>query len=122
MESSYAESIEELAENPAKFGVPTFDEFRRNKEKWLGRYDDEVAAIDRGDHNLGCPQRYYLWDGAEEYRVESLEQAERIAGDMGLSLHHDFIVDPQIQDDGPGSYYNKVTFRSRRAMERRNGW
>jgi hypothetical protein len=120
--SATAQSLEELIENPAKFGIPTFDEYRRNKERYRGRYDDEVASIDAGDKILGVVQRYVVWDGGCEYRVESLEQAERIAGDMGLNLHQDFIVDPQIRDDGPGRFHNRVTFRSKRAVNRRSEW
>lgn len=116
-----AETLEDLVDNPEKFGMPTFDAFRRNKEKWTGRYDDEIAAIDRGDPVLGIRQRYYLWDGAADYRCESLEQAERIARDMGLNLHEDFVVDPQVKQDSDG-LYNHVTFRSKRELARRSQW
>jgi hypothetical protein len=118
MSFEFAESIEDLAENPAKFGMPTLAEFIRNKEKYMGRHDDEVAAVDRGDPVLGCRQRYYL----EHYRVDSLEQAERIAIDMGLSLHHDFVIDPQLRPDGAAGFYNEVTFRRKAAVAKRARW
>jgi hypothetical protein len=113
-----AESIEELAENPTKFGMPTFSEFSKNKEKWMGRADDEIAAIDRGDPMLGCRQKYYV----EQYRVESLEQAERIARDMGHDLFHDFVVHPQLRPDGGAGFYNEVTFRVKASLQKRASW
>lgn len=117
------ESIEDLAENPTKWGMPTFEQFRKNKERWMGRADDEIAAIDRGDPLLGCRQRYYIEDsGTGKHRVESLEQAERIAVDMGLNLFHDFITDPQLRPDGAGGFLNEVTFRSKRSIEKRIRW
>lgn len=112
------DSIEELTENPSKFGMPTFEEFSKNKEKWMGREDDEITAIDCGDPLLGCRQKYYL----ENYRVESLEQAERIARDMGLNLFHDFIVHPQLRPDGGAGFYNEVTFRVKSLLEKRKSW
>lgn len=102
--------------------MPTFEEFRKTKEKWMGRLDDEIAAIDRGDPLLGCRQRYYVEDAGGRYRVESLEQAERIAVDMGLSLFHDFITDPQLRPDGASGFFNEVTFRSKRSIEKRAHW
>lgn len=112
------ESLEELIKHPTRYGMPTFAEFRRNKEKFMGRADDEIAAIDRGDPMLGCRQKYYV----EHYPVESLEQAERIARDMGLSLFHDFIIDPQLRPDHGAGFYNEVTFRSKRSIEKRAAW
>lgn len=111
-------TIDDIAENPTKFGMPTLDEFTRNKEKWMGRDDDEIAAIDRGDPVLGCRQRYYI----ENYRVESLEQAERIARDMGLNLFHDFVVHPQLRPDHGAGFYNEVTFRPKRDLQKRENW
>lgn len=112
------DSIDDLMENPSKFGMPTLAEFVRNKEKFMGREDDEIAAIDRGDPLLGCRQRYYV----EHYRVESLEQAQRIASDMGLNLYHDFIIDPQLRPDGAAGFYNEVTFRSKATVTKRTRW
>jgi len=112
------ESLEDIISNPTRFGMPTFEEFRKNKEKYLGRADDMIAAIDRGDPLLGCRQKYYV----EHYRVESLEHAERIARDMGLSLFHDFVIDPQLRPDDSGGFYNEVTFRAKGLLEERAAW
>lgn len=105
----FPDSVEELMANPTAFGMPTFEEFRRNKEKYVGRPDDEIAAIDRGDQNLKCRQKYFI----EGYPVSSLEKAERIALDMGKSLFHDFKTDPQVRTDDRGGFYIEVNFRAK---------
>jgi hypothetical protein len=118
-------SLEDLAAHPEKYGIPSAAEVFRGtyskRDQFCGREDDEIAAVDRGDPVLGCIQRYYITDGGQEYRVESLECAERIAMDMGLKLFHDFNIDPQLTpDDGcRKGFYNRVTFRSKRSVEKR---
>lgn len=117
--NKFPDTLEDLTENPSAYGIPTFDEYCKNKERWVGRYDDEIASIDRGDQNLKCKQRYYL----EHYPVDSLEQAERIAGDMGLSLYNDFIHDPQVvPDSSVKGYHIRVTFRSKGSLAKRANW
>lgn len=115
-------SIEDIVENPTKFGMPTLEEFTKNKEKYMGRADDEITAVDRGDPQLGCLQRYYIEGDGGRYRVDSLEQAERIARDMGRSLSHDFILDPQLRPDDRGGFYNEVTFRPKASVAKRANW
>jgi hypothetical protein len=121
-------SLEDLQNNPGKFGIPSLEEVMRpnynKKDEFFGREDDEIAAIDRGDKLLGCIQRYYITDGNGEFRVDSLEEAERISVDMGLSLFHDFIIDPQLTPDSETAkgFYNRVTFKSKRSVEKRSLW
>ena len=120
------DTLQDFAQNAGKYGVPTFEEVDRpyynKRDQMFGREDDEVTAIDKGDPMLGCTQSYYIQDVGSRYRLESLEQAERIAQDMGLSLHRDFVVDPQLRNNHRGSFYNEVTFRSKRSGERRKRW
>lgn len=115
-----ADSIDDFMENPTKFGMPTFEEFVRNKEKYLGRYDEELEGIERGDHNLQCKQRYFM-HGVE---LDSLEQAERIAREEGLSIHRDYVVKPQVRHapDLRRGYYLEVTFMPKAEAERRARW
>jgi hypothetical protein len=111
------DSIEELTENPAAFGVPTFEEFVKNKRKWMGSKEDMLEAIDRGDPMLKLKHKYFV----ENYRVDCLEQAERIALDMGFDLYEDFILDPQVVPDIEGMI-TEVRFRSKSALEKRSHW
>jgi len=100
-------SFEEFLEDPTSYGMPTFEEFRRNKEKYLGRKDDEVIAIDRGDRNLHCRQEYYVCG----HHVKTLEQGERIARDMGYDFYNDFQAKPQVLPDSSlKGFYIRVNF------------
>lgn len=116
--------IDDVLERPSDYGFCSVDEFTRKhynkRERMVGRHDDEVTAIDRGDHVLGCLQKYFVGD----YRVDSLEQAERLAREMGMNLHRDFVVKPQLRHD-PGTrlgFYNEVRFVAKVTIQRRKGW
>lgn len=116
------DGIDELVANPSKYGVPTMEEVTRRhyskRDQMFGREDDMLISIDNGDPMLRCRQKYFI----EHYPVKSLEQAQRIAGEMGLRFPHDFVIDPQLRNDDRGSFYNEVTFRSRMSIERRKRW
>lgn len=110
-------SPEDILENPADYGFCTFEEFVKNRERWRGRADDEVTAIDRGDPALGCPQRYYLDAGVSgTVRLECLEDGERISRELGLNFYTDFFVKPQLRKDVTlrRGFYNEVTFVPKR--------
>lgn len=119
---SGANSIDDLLSDPHRYGFCTFEEFRRNKEKWLGRADDEISSVDAGDRNLQCRNVYYLESDAGRYRVDSLEQAERIALDMGLNLFHDFLIKPQVREDISARNYIEVTFLAKQLIAKRANW
>lgn len=112
------DDIEELIENPSAYGMPTFDEFVRNKKKYMGGPEDMLEAVDRGDPILKARHKYFV----ENYRVDSLEQAERIARDMGFDLYENFVLDPQITHDESGRLITEVRFREKKALERRASW
>lgn len=118
------ETIEELALNPEKYGMPTFEQFVKNKDRYVGRQDDEIAAIDRGDPVLGCTQKYLMETDVGPVTLDSIEQADRIAREMGLSLFTDFIACPQIRDDKTlrRGFYNEVTFRTKESLKKRDRW
>jgi len=105
-------SFDDILEDPRAYGIPTFEEFRKNKSKYMRRSEEEVEAIDRGDPMLGCFQRYYIEDNrGRRYGPYSLELIQAVAIDEGLNLEHDYIKDPQLRPDGQGGFYNEVTFR-----------
>ncbi len=113
--------IEDVCERPEDYGFCSFEDFRKNKERWKGRPDDEVTAIDRGDKTLNCLQRYYMdTGGSGRHRLESLEHGERIAKEMGLDFYKDFLVKPQLRQDSSlrRGFYNEVTFVPKRRFAR----
>lgn len=112
------DDIEDLMADPAAFGMPTFDEFVRNKKRYMGSKEDILESIDRGDPVLQCKQRYFV----EHYEVKSLEQAQKLAEEMGFNLYKDFVLNPQLDRDNSGKIFSKVQFRSKRDLEKRMAW
>lgn len=105
-------TLEDITENPTAYGLPPFEVFCKNKEKWMGRKDAEIAAIDRGDPMLGCLQKYFFETASgRRYGPFPLELIETMAIEEGMILHHDFIKDPQLKPDSRGGFYTEVTFR-----------
>lgn len=81
-------TIDDLAANPKRFGLPTFEEFAASKslrEKMLGRPDDAMAAISAG------PQKFrkdlkkikFFIHGVH---IPTEEGVETALGDKGYSL------------------------------------
>lgn len=112
------DSIDEVMDDPNAYGIPTFEQFIRDKKKYMGSKEDVLESIDRGDPITKARHKYFV----EHYRVESLEQAERIARDMGFNLYENFVLDPQLVTDESGRLVNEVRFRSKQSLEKRSGW
>jgi hypothetical protein len=113
-------SLEDLQNDPNKYGLPTFEQFRKDKHKWRLHQttDDTMACVDAGDRNLKAHQRYYV----NGYWVPSLESAEIHAKNMGLDLHEHFNFFPQVIHE-PGErlgYYIAVHFRVQPFVKWRN--
>jgi hypothetical protein len=104
--------LEDILADPHKYGLPTFSEFCKNKAKWMPDPMAEINSVDRGDPMLGCFQKYFVEDKrGKRFGPLPLEMIEAISLDMGLSLEHDFIKDPQLRPNGAGGFFNEVTFR-----------
>lgn len=112
------DSIEEVYENPSAYGVPTFDEFRTNKRKWMGSGEETLESVDRGDPLLDSKHKYFI----EGYRADSLAHAQRLAREMGLSLENDCELRPQVVTDESGRLVTEVRFLSKRTIARRAAW
>jgi hypothetical protein len=82
-----AEVQQEFMENPNKFGAPTFEEFKRNPEKYVGKsgHHDTFASIDRGSKNLARYVKRHKYE-LLGYRTEKLEEIERIASENNITL------------------------------------
>jgi hypothetical protein len=71
-----------LTDSDIQKAMPSFEEFKRNPEKWLGRDDDMFSEIDRGSTLISAyvEKQKYEFMG---YRCNSLEEVERVASNMG---------------------------------------
>lgn len=112
-------SIEDLYEDPGAFGMPTFDEFRKNREKWLGRDDDTLACVSKGGEAANKKHSKHTYE-IEGYRCKTLEEVERVAREQGIALRSlDFraIIVPQ----GAGRGELLIKFVSKDERSRRDG-
>ena len=106
--------FDEFFANPAKLGLPTFDEYKRNpqyyREKMIGRDDDNFATIDKADTRvkpLIRKQKYFL-DGME---CKSLEDVERIAKMEGTPINQ-LTWKPELIPHAGGSCDVHINFKS----------
>jgi len=67
----------------AHSNFPTFDEFRKNPDKWRRSKDEIWEGIDRGSIVQSDKKQIYYWK--DRYVCNSLEQAQRIAQEEGYS-------------------------------------
>jgi hypothetical protein len=79
------DSIDDVYENPADYGAPTFEEFKRNREKYMGRDDDALASVSAGGEVSNRFTQKHVYE-IEGYRCKTLEEVERIASQQGIPL------------------------------------
>ena len=110
--------LDDIYDDPTAFGLPTFDEFRRNSEKYLGRDDDRLAEVSRGSTQLDKHVQKHIYE-IEGYRCKSLEEVERIALSQGIQLRElDYV--PVVTPTSAGKCDVKVTFKRRNEIAKRN--
>jgi len=116
-------TIDDIMQDPHKFGAPTFDEYCRDRDKYQGRWDDTFSAIDQGSR-LGLQNHLtrmkYEIDGI---RCDSLEEVEKRAIDLGLDLsiamtNGDLSFHPEVQDQGGQRCEIMVRFFSKAFREK----
>lgn len=104
-------TLEEITLDPAKFGAPTFDEFVRNRERYIGRQDDLAIQVDKGSFMFkkDIDYRYYI----EGYRCDSLESVESTANSMGLNWGQ-MEISPEWREGISGRTEMHVHFHKKR--------
>lgn len=112
--------LDEIIQNPNKFGAPTFEEFKRNKSKYVGRDDDSLAIVDKGSNNLCRVVENQIYE-IEGFRCKTLEEVERIAGDYGIPLR-ELDYRPELIPQGGGKAKMLIKFVSKLDREKRATW
>ena len=114
------DSFDDLLENPSKFGAPTFDEFCRNPDKYLGRDDDMLSRVDVGGKVMNnCTQRHIY--EIEGFKTRKLEEVDRFARDHGIPLR-ELDYRPEVIPTGAGKCDILIKFMSKADRSRREGW
>jgi len=106
--------LEDLLNNPARFGLPTFEEFCLNPDRYFAKETDILDCVDESGHilrksNLIKGQVYEL----EGYRCDSLEKVQDLATEMGIKLS-ELDMKPDLQKDLAGKYLIHIKFTRKR--------
>lgn len=112
-----ATSLDEVQENPNKFGAPTWDEFKRNYSRWQITEDEALAQVDKGSQWLHARVSKYRFE-IEGYRCKTLEEVERIANSQGIPIQ-DLDYRPEMIPQGCGKAEILVKFVSKSEREKR---
>lgn len=111
-------TIQDVMEDPRRFGMPTFEEFRKDPEKWKGRSDELLVSAE------GSTTVKSLRDSIEKQTYSclgydcgtSLEKVERIATEEGYKVS-DLEMAPEIRPDVGGKVRIHVAFRAKKPKE-----
>lgn len=114
-----AQDTSEIFDDPTSFGMPTFDEFCRNRERYMGRDDDRLAEVDRGSRTMDRAKRYVY--ELEGYRCRTLEEVERVALSQGIALR-ELDYRPEVQQAGAGQFDVVVRFVAKSTRDKRKLW
>jgi hypothetical protein len=110
----------EVLENPHYYGLPTFEEFAKNSEKYVGREDDAFAQVDAGSKQLDRHVKKHIYE-IEGYRCKTLEEVEQVAKSQGI-FSNGLEYQPQVIPLGGGRCDILVKFVSKSEREKRAEW
>ncbi|OPZ23000.1 MAG: hypothetical protein BWZ03_00668 [bacterium ADurb.BinA186] len=101
-------TLEQLAADPKKFGLPTFEEFRKNPSAY--KFDEEarLGTVDAGSVILRNIKRHIYY--VNGYKCDSLEKAQDVAKNMGFVLGS-VNPEPDMQRSTDGRYEIHVHFK-----------
>jgi len=108
-------TLEDLMDNPKKYGLPTLAEFARNPAILRGAADELFANVDKGSAILGKQVREhrYYWRGI---KMDSLERVQKAAmDDMGLGVDA-LTVKPELERGTAGKYIIHVYVEPKRKL------
>jgi hypothetical protein len=115
-EINLPENIDDILEKPSRFGLPTFEEFKKNPEKYLGRDDEALASVDEAGFMLKNILKRVKFE-IEGYRCKTLEEVERVAKNQGIPLKElDYYA--QLVPQGGGNCDVVVKFMSKSDLQK----
>lgn len=80
-------TIEDIQNNPHKYGVPTFEEFVKNPKKYSPGISEEehLAIIDNGGQNLKRYTKTKVFQVLDQ-KFKTLERAQEFCRDHGITI------------------------------------
>lgn len=101
-------SLDDILDNPKKFGIPTFEDFAKSPEKYRTSLEHLFESVDRGSSALNrlIIKHEYLILG---HRADSLEQVQRIMTEEGYTLDQ-LTIQPELHKETAGKLKVVVSF------------
>lgn len=113
-------SLDEIMSSPEEYGMPTFDQFRKNPDNYRKRSDHTLEIVERGSQLIGGSiEKYEFW--IYGYKCKTLHEVQRIAGNMGIANKDLKMISELI----PGVAHKgtmKINFMSKADYKRRSEW
>lgn len=115
-------TVKDVLEDPHSYGMPTFQEFAKNRERYMGREDDVLSSVDAGGILLKNRTKRIKYQ-VKGYRCDTLEEVERVCRDEGMllkDLQYMGFIEPQngFDCDILIKFMTKEEFEQRRAVEK----
>jgi hypothetical protein len=98
----------------------TFEEYKRQRERFIGKEDEELGLVDSGSQYLRHLVRRHIYE-IEGYRCRSLEEVERVARSQGIPLR-ELDYRPHIVPLGAGKCDILVRFVPKHVVDKRSAW
>lgn len=101
--------LEDMLNNPKAYGLPTYEEFAANPEKWRKARESVFEMVDIGSTN---GLKNYVVKHEYEilgYKCKTLEEVQRIADNEGLEVSK-LEIKPEILPQGGGKCNILVRF------------
>lgn len=113
----------DFARNADKHGFCTYEQFKKNPDKWRPHKDQLFRSVDKGafDDNLKksiADYRYYF----EGYRCETMESVENLSREMGIKIGDVRIGAIHVEKVDNGKKRLHVHFMSAQTIEKRKTW
>jgi hypothetical protein len=103
--------MDDIMQDPHKYGAPTFEEFKRNPDKWRVANDQILQSVTGGSSTISnIKAQHYEIAG---YKCKSLEEVERVARDEGISLK-DLDMYPQLDKTTGGKLEVFIKFEKKK--------
>lgn len=104
-------TLDDILANPTRYGMPSFDEFRKAPDKWRKRPDDVFTLADgstRVFRGAVAKQVYFI----KGYKCDNLEKVERIAKEEGMNLYNLEMI-PEVKPISSSQCEIHITFKEK---------
>jgi hypothetical protein len=101
-------SLDDMIDNPHKYGLPTIEEFSKNPEKFRTGVESLFEVADKGSTNLNRLIRKHEYR-IMGYKCKTLEEVQKIMNAEGRKLD-EYVLKPELVRDAVSKLTCIVTF------------